>query len=223
MTTNNYDLCYNPYSTSINSIPYNRPASPLLTQKQNNHTQYFLEFENEELAHSLQEEKRVNRDLTNILNSNNYELDIIRNNYENKIEDFNALSAKYHQSEQIRLNQENLISSLEKELESLKEKVKNLEMNENNNKDNETNNKEFNNTTNTKTLNKGKTTTKFAYNKNKTTGNIKNNTTNNTSNTERSTSKNPFIKNLTNTNKTTSSKSKPKISNNTVNKFIKKK
>ena len=104
---------------------FNRRTSPV---RYFDHSPYFLEFENDELAHSLFEEKRANRELLSILDSNKYELEKISKNYDSKIDEYNALARKYEQSEQIRSQQASLIGSLENELKELREKVKNMEL-----------------------------------------------------------------------------------------------
>ncbi len=170
---------YEPYEPI--AIPYNRPSSPLLVKHE--HSPYFLEFENDELAHSLYEEKRVNRELLSILDSNKYELQVLGRRYDSKVDEINALAVKYDQSEQIRKDQANLITSLQKELDTLREKVKQMELS---NEEEEENNKTVS----------GKTTKSLK-------------------NDKKSTSKNPFVKNLTNSMNKSTSKLKTNSVNNT--------
>lgn len=177
---NNNISKYEPYEPI--TIPYNRPSSPLMVKQE--HSPYFLEFENDELAHSLYEEKRVNRELLSILDSNKYELQVLGRRYDSKVDEINSLAVKYDQSEQIRKDQANLISSLQKELDTLREKVKQMEIS--NEEENENN----------KTQTSGKTATKSLKNG------------------EKSTSKNPFTKNLTSSmNKSTSKLKTSTVSN----------
>lgn len=87
------------------------------------HSPYYLELENDELARSLNEEKRMNRELLNVVNANKYEIDSLSRRVEDKTFEFNDLIYKLEQSERIRAQQSDLIVSLESELRQLKIKL----------------------------------------------------------------------------------------------------
>ena len=183
-------------------IPYNRPLSPVIYKTE--HSPYFLEFENDELAHSLYHEKRANQELVEILDNNKYELNNITRRYDSKVDEYNSLALKYEQSEQIRLEQARLITSLQKELETLREKMKNL------GGDDEFGNNVQEREEETTAKIGGKTTTGF----NKKANSLINNEEKGKEST-RSTSKNPFANNLsTSTIKGSSLQKKPNSSSN---------
>lgn len=103
------------------------------------HSPYYLELENEELCRALNEEKRMNRELLNVVNSNRYETDNVSRRYEDKVYQFNELVNKLEQSERIRAQQSDLIVSLEQEMRQLKiklnacENIKNQDLSNNDN------------------------------------------------------------------------------------------
>ena len=84
---------------------------------------YYLHHDNEELSHYLYEERRKNMELNAKVDGCNNDIIALSKKFESKANDYNELTVKFQQSEQIRTEQHKLIEQLQKELDILREKV----------------------------------------------------------------------------------------------------